>query len=109
MQDEAYTMLAEFMPKFSAHSIQLTLKVVTAAADIVRVQLITTMRMRYEGSLDRLGFDLLEMTDSTDTMLIFTARRKRQQPQQSGRPWTIQAKYHPVNTIRSAWRRREHC
>ncbi len=75
---EASTTLAEFMPKFSPHRIQLTLKVVSAGADTARVQLVSTMRMRYEGNLDRLGFDLLEMTDSTDTTLIgwLSARRR---------------------------------
>jgi amino acid permease len=68
---EATTTMAGFLPKVPSNRIQLTLKVVTASADIVRVQLITTMRMRYEGILDRLGFDLLEeMTDDTDMTLI---------------------------------------
>src|SRR6266568_1670999 len=68
---EATTAMAEFLPKVPSNRIQLTLKVVTASADIVRVELITTMRMRYEGILDRLGFDLLEeMTDDTDMTLI---------------------------------------
>src|SRR5438874_6505568 len=67
---EATTAMAEFLPKVPSNRMQLTLKVVTASADIVRVQLVTTMRMRYEGNLDRLGFDLLEMTDSADTAFI---------------------------------------
>jgi len=67
---EATTALAEFIPKFPPRRIQLTLKVVMASADIVRVQLVTTMRMRYEVNWDRLGFDLLEMTDSADTAFI---------------------------------------
>ncbi|MFL5586510.1 MAG: aromatic amino acid transport family protein [Ktedonobacteraceae bacterium] len=68
---EATTAMVEFLPKVPSNRIQLTLKVVTASADIVRVELITTMRMRYEGILDRLGFDLLEeMTDDTDMTLI---------------------------------------
>jgi hypothetical protein len=67
---EATTQLAEFIPKIPPTRIQLTLKVVTASVDYVRVQLVTTMRMRYEGNWDRLGFDLLEMTDSADTAFI---------------------------------------
>ncbi len=56
---EATTAMAEFLPKVPSNRIQLTLKVVTTSADIVRVELITTMRMRYEGILDRLGFETL--------------------------------------------------
>jgi len=68
---EATTAMAASLPKVPSNRIQLTLKVVTTSADIVRVELITTMRMRYEGILDRLGFDSLEeMTDDTDMTLI---------------------------------------
>lgn len=67
---EATAALAEFIPKFSLKRIQLMLKVVNASAEIVRVQVVTTMRMRYEGDWDRLGFDFLEMTDSDDTAFI---------------------------------------
>jgi amino acid permease len=67
---EAITALAEFIPKFPPNRIQLTLKVVNASADFVRMQLVTTMRMRYEGNWDTFGFDFLEMTDSADTAFI---------------------------------------
>jgi amino acid permease len=64
---EATTLLDEFTPKPPPKSIQLTVKIVTASAEMVRVQLVTTMRMRYEGKWDTLGFDFLEMTETTDT------------------------------------------
>jgi amino acid permease len=67
---EATTTLAEFSSKLSSNRMQLMFKVMSASANIVRVQIVTTMRIRYEGSLDRMGFDLLEMTDSTDTAFI---------------------------------------
>lgn len=67
---EASTELAEFIPKFPPPRIQLTLKIVIASVDYARMQLFTTMRMRYEGNWDRLGFDPLEMTDSADTAFI---------------------------------------
>jgi hypothetical protein len=67
---EATTALAQFLPTVPPKRRQLTLEVVTASADIVRVQLITTMRMRYEGNVDRLGFDLLEMTDDADVAFL---------------------------------------
>lgn len=67
---EGITALAEFLPKFPPNSIQLTLKVVNASADFVRMQLVTAMRMRYERNWDTLGFDFLEMTDSADTAFI---------------------------------------
>ncbi len=63
---EATKLLAEFAPKLHPKSIQLTLKIVTASADMVRVQLVTTMRMRYEGKWDTLGFDFLEMADTPE-------------------------------------------
>ncbi len=64
---EAATLLTEFAPKLHSRSIQLTIKVVTASADMVRVQLVTTMRMRYEGKWDTLGFDYLEIAGSSET------------------------------------------
>ena len=64
---EATTLLSEFAPKLYPKSIQLSVKIVTASADIVRVQLVTTMRMRYEGKWDTLGFDFLEMADTPET------------------------------------------
>jgi amino acid permease len=64
---EATKLLAEFTPKLHPKSIQLTLKIVTASADMVRVQLVTTMRMRYEGKWDTLGFDFLDMADPPET------------------------------------------
>src|SRR6266516_2775988 len=64
---EATTLLTEFAPKLHPKSIQLTIKIVTASADMVRVQLVTTMRMRYEGKWDTLGFDYLEIAGSSET------------------------------------------
>src|SRR5439155_583272 len=40
---------------------------VSASADMVRVQLVTTMRMRYEGKWDTLGFDYLEIAGTSET------------------------------------------
>jgi amino acid permease len=67
---DASTMLTELIPKKSSHSIHLKLKIVNASADIVRIQFVTTMRIHYEGSWDRLGFDLLKMIDTSDTDLF---------------------------------------
>jgi amino acid permease/predicted transcriptional regulator len=64
---EARTTLAEFFPDLPPNTIQLSLKIVTASADIVRVQLVTSMRMRYEGNWDTLGFDFLEMAETPET------------------------------------------
>src|SRR5439155_17843851 len=64
---EATTLLAEFAPKLHPRSTQLTIKIVSASADMVRVHLVTTMRMRYEGKWDTLGFDYLEIAGSSET------------------------------------------
>ena len=75
---EATTLLAELTPKPPPNAIDLTLKIITASADIVRVQLITTMRLEYEGKWDMLGFDLLETADTQDMTLIgWLAGRER--------------------------------
>src|SRR3989440_3837272 len=75
---EATTLLAELAPKLPANRIELTVKIVTASADIVRVQLITTMRLEYEGKWDMLGFDLQETADTQDMTLVgWLAGRER--------------------------------
>src|SRR6266487_1224078 len=65
--EAATTLLAEPVPKLPPNTVQLTVKIVTASADMVRVQLVTTMRMAYEGKWDTLGFDFLEMADTPET------------------------------------------
>jgi hypothetical protein len=84
---EATPALAEFFPKVPSHRIQLTLKVATASAAIARVQLITTMRMRYEGVSDSLGFGLLEeATDDAEMAFIgWLAGRERASVQEVAR------------------------
>jgi hypothetical protein len=67
---EAFTALAELTPTIPPTSRDLTLQVVSASADIVRVQLVTSMRIRYEGKWDTLGFDLLEMAETTDAAFV---------------------------------------
>jgi hypothetical protein len=75
---EATTLLAELTPKLPPKAIELTLQIVTASATLVRVQLITTMRLEYEGKWDILGFDLLETADTQDMTLIgWLAGRER--------------------------------
>jgi Tryptophan/tyrosine permease family len=75
---EATTLLAELTPKLPPKARELTLQIVTASADIVRVQLITTMRLEYEGKWDMLGFDLLETADTQDMTLVgWLAGRER--------------------------------
>ncbi len=75
---EATTLLAELTPKLPPNTVELTLKIVTASANIVRVQLITTMRLEYEGKWDMLGFDLLETADTHDMTLVgWLAGRER--------------------------------
>jgi hypothetical protein len=64
---EARTTLAEFFPNLPPNTIQLSLKIVSASVDIVRMQLVTSMRMVYEGKWDTLGFDFLEMAQTPDT------------------------------------------
>ena len=64
---EARTTLAEFFPDLPPNAIQLTVKIVTASADMVRVQLVTSMRMAFEGKWDTLGFDFLEMAETPET------------------------------------------
>src|SRR5205823_4731962 len=64
--EAATTLLAEPVPKLPPQNIQLTLNIVTASADMVRMQLVTSMRMAYEGKWDTLGFDFLEMADTPE-------------------------------------------
>ena len=64
---QVLTTLADFMPNLPLDTSHLTLKVVAASADIVRVQLVTNMKLRYEGKWDMLGFDFLEMADIAET------------------------------------------
>lgn len=64
---EAKTTLAEFVPQPSLPVFQLTLQVVNATAESVRVRLLTSMRVRFEGNWDSLGLDFLEMDDSSET------------------------------------------
>jgi amino acid permease len=65
--EAATTLLAEPVPNLPPNTIQLTLNIVTATADTVRVQLVTSMRMVYEGTWDTLGFDFLEMAETPET------------------------------------------
>ena len=65
--DAANSLLAESVPELPPHTIQLTLNIVTADADVVRVQVVTSMRMVFEGKWDTLGFDFLEMAETPDT------------------------------------------
>ena len=58
---------SELTPKLPSNTIQLTMKILTASSDIVRVQLVTSMRMRYEGNWDLLGIALLETADSEES------------------------------------------
>jgi amino acid permease len=75
---EATTLLAELTPKLPPKAIELTLQIVTASATLVRVQLITNMRLEYEGKWDILGLDLLETADTQDMTLIgWLAGRER--------------------------------
>jgi hypothetical protein len=78
---EASTLLAEFTPKLPSKGIDLLLKIVTASADSVRVQVVTSMRFVYEGDWDTLGLDVLEMAgkpDTSDTTLVrWLASRKQ--------------------------------
>jgi len=75
---EATTLLAELTPKLPPNTRELTLKIVTASANLVRVQLITTMRLEYEGKWDMLGFDLLETADTHAMTLVgWLAGRER--------------------------------
>src|SRR5436309_4989786 len=64
---EAGKALAEFIPHLSPQTFQLTLQIVSATAERVRVQLITPMRIVYEGIWDTLGFNFLEMAEAEDT------------------------------------------
>jgi amino acid permease len=81
---EATALLAESTPKPPANTIQLTLQVMAASADIARVQLATSMRVRYEGNWDTLGFDLLETADTDDMILIgWLAGRERTSVQET--------------------------
>ncbi len=73
---EASNVLAEVTPK-----LDLLLKIVAASSESVRVQVLTSMRIVYEGNWDTVGLDLLEMADSLatpDTVLIrWLADRKQ--------------------------------
>ena len=64
---EAGTALAEFIPHLSLQTFQLTLQIVSATAEGVRVQLITPMRIVYEGIWDTLGLNFMEMAEAQDT------------------------------------------
>src|SRR5947208_3499444 len=64
---EAGAALAEFTPHLSPQTFQLTLQIVSATAERIRVQLITPMRIMYEGIWDTLGFNFLEMAEEQDT------------------------------------------
>jgi hypothetical protein len=64
---EAGAALAEFTPHLSPPTFQLMLQIVSATAERVRVQLITPMRIVYEGIWDTLGFSFLEMAEEQDT------------------------------------------
>src|SRR2546428_3984322 len=75
---EATTLLAELTPKLPPNARELTLQIVTASATSVRVQLLTTMRLEYEGKWDMLGFDLLETADTHAMTLVgWLAGRER--------------------------------
>ena len=63
---EARTSLAECAPNPPSHAFHLFIKVVTASADMISVQVITNMRMRYEGRWDTLGFDFLQMAETPE-------------------------------------------
>ncbi len=60
------SLLAESVPELSPNTIQLALNIVTADADTARVQLVTSMRMVFEGKWDTLGFDFLEMAEAPE-------------------------------------------
>src|SRR5947207_3677049 len=64
---EAGAALAEFTPHLSPQTFQLALRIVSATAERVRVQLITPMRIVYEGIWDTLGFNFMEMAEAQDT------------------------------------------
>ncbi|MFL5655657.1 MAG: hypothetical protein ACJ8CB_15950, partial [Ktedonobacteraceae bacterium] len=63
---EAGAALTEFTPHLSPQTFQLTLQIVSATAERVRVQLITPMRIVYEGIWDTLGLNFLEMAEAQD-------------------------------------------
>src|SRR5256884_281575 len=67
---EATALLAELTPKLPLTTTQLTLQVIAASADSAKVQLVTSMRMRYEGNWDALGFDVLEAAETDDMTLV---------------------------------------
>lgn len=64
---EAKNVLTEMTPKLSSKSINLLLKIVTASAESVRVEVVTSMRIAYEGGWDTSGFNVLEMDDGQET------------------------------------------
>jgi amino acid permease len=59
--------LAEHLPHLPTKSIRLNVQIVMASAEIVRLQLVTTMRVSYEGTWDTLGFDFQELADAPET------------------------------------------
>ncbi|TMD59649.1 MAG: hypothetical protein E6I91_19935 [Chloroflexi bacterium] len=78
---EASALLAEVTPQLPSKGMDLVFKIVTASAESVRVQVVTSMRIVYEGGWDTLGFDVLEMLgrlDTPDTALVrWLAGRKQ--------------------------------
>ncbi len=81
---EAVTTLPELTPTIPRRSIDLTLQIVSASAGIVRVQLVTNMRIRYEGQWDTLGFHLLEMAETADATFVgWLARREQTSMQEA--------------------------
>lgn len=64
---EASNVLAEVTPKLPSKGIDLLLHIVTASAESVRVQVVTSMRFVFEGNWDTLGLDVLEVADKPDT------------------------------------------
>jgi hypothetical protein len=81
---EALTALTELTPTIPRRGQDLTLQVVSASAAIIRVQLVTNMRIRYEGKWDTLGFDLLEMAETSDAAFVgWLARREQTSMQEA--------------------------
>lgn len=78
---EASKLLAEVTPKLPSKGIDLLVKTVTASAESVRIQVITSMRVLYEGNWDMLGFDVLDVASELDTpetiLLRWLAGRKQ--------------------------------
>jgi len=55
------------LPHLLTRNIRLNVQIVMASAEIVRLQLVTTMRVSYEGTWDTLGFDFQELADAPET------------------------------------------